>query len=1132
MKTKHLFFATALVASFASCTNDDIVEMQQGSNVERPTVDNVQLNFVAEGVDSRLTFGSNGYAWEADDVIGALNMDIPVVGAAEDANWTEKYTLKDFINTSYPFTYDAETKTWGTPGKMLEGNYFFAFPFTDYEGERVAKYSLVNQQQDGIKGAVVAKNYADNQVFVGYTPIKKGTGFDILTDIEMTSLLGAVQLRIKNEGEKTYHINKVVLQGTSVKSSFVLDPTDAAYKASKGTDVVVSSTMFNFANYIGDEEAAEYDKLAEDEVYDRMEALRAVADFNGTDKFVQLFINGTEEERAIAPEATAYALVMVNPIDYYTVDEDGDYTETKAANYEKLTLKIYTDEGIITVDDIAAVAKNGYVKSTRPGVANTVVIEFDEEDVKDANYLDIYTEEDLMQLLSWNIATAKKKTANAKLMADIELTKEALDLLKKNEKLTLKIYNAKDEDYTVTLAEELPITALDYEGLNILAKADMTGSPATASNAVVPVKVAGEIALTKESINLASIEVLKGATLNVNVLNANVPAAVTVNEGATLNIGAAAKTSNTVAITNNGKMNVAAGALVQGAVSNNAELNLNGVANNVANKGIVNMGATAKLLGGTNTTMAEDSEEDAVINMVSGATLDKINVGDDKAGRVKYVDGAIIVHTTATDGTKTSNVNSTVFVEVGGVSIAADTYKNKGVDLWVLTGDINVTACVTLKDVEVAKEATVVFTVVADSTFTATSLTVKKEGAISTNGTLSLTNLTVEKEAEWTNNGTTTISGTLTNNGSVYNNGTAQAGSVDRTKFVGSVNYKEGSINGGQSLEGAVWLQNAFIQKSVDDKAVLLKAVMTEYLTLNNIAVANLAGLNTHLTAWKDLVVAEGGAYYNSAKYGKIYKTEAGDLIAVTEEEYEAAVAAVATEQAANLKAVLSEELTTISEDLINPTVAETSGKSFFFVATGSGSTAKTAVTNAYDVFRNNICKSGVITNWKQPTTVTAARNLIEVGASKLSDTDVAAIIAAKCKFSFIYDDCNMEKLMKVWLDYSDALNKAGLVKGGNSAYYTVASSASVTETNKMAGVICDWALAVLSSTTTDNEVLTAAVTAVKAAGYTSVTSDDSFNGFTDAQVNAIWSAEKGLKQTTTKLQYQAAAAASFTTAD
>ena len=169
MKTKHLFFATALVASFASCTNDDIVEVQQGvANANRPTVDNVQLNFVGEGVDSRLTFGSKGYAWEASDVIGALLMDQPTGTTNKKATWNEKYNLTNWVNTSYPFSYNADTKVWSNDAKMLEGNYFFAFPFSSYNGGREVLHSLKGQTQTGVASKAVAESYAKNQFFVGY----------------------------------------------------------------------------------------------------------------------------------------------------------------------------------------------------------------------------------------------------------------------------------------------------------------------------------------------------------------------------------------------------------------------------------------------------------------------------------------------------------------------------------------------------------------------------------------------------------------------------------------------------------------------------------------------------------------------------------------------------------------------------------------------------------------------------------------------------------------------------------------------------------------------------------------------------------------------------------------------------
>ena len=161
MRTKHLFLATALVASFAACSNEDLFEAPQNVAKDgRPTVSDVKLNFTGDA-DTRLTFGSTGYAWESTDVIGALLMD-KVNTLDANKTWLEKYTLTEFIHTSYPFTYNTEDKTWGCNAKMLEGNYFFAFPWESYDGNRQVTHSITGQQQNGVKGSVVAESYAKN----------------------------------------------------------------------------------------------------------------------------------------------------------------------------------------------------------------------------------------------------------------------------------------------------------------------------------------------------------------------------------------------------------------------------------------------------------------------------------------------------------------------------------------------------------------------------------------------------------------------------------------------------------------------------------------------------------------------------------------------------------------------------------------------------------------------------------------------------------------------------------------------------------------------------------------------------------------------------------------------------------
>ena len=91
MKTKHLFLATALMASFAACTNEEIVsDVQQNVATGRPTVDNVKLTF-GENVDSRLVYEGK-WKWEATDKIGALLMDNvkPSWNHEMDADWSDK----------------------------------------------------------------------------------------------------------------------------------------------------------------------------------------------------------------------------------------------------------------------------------------------------------------------------------------------------------------------------------------------------------------------------------------------------------------------------------------------------------------------------------------------------------------------------------------------------------------------------------------------------------------------------------------------------------------------------------------------------------------------------------------------------------------------------------------------------------------------------------------------------------------------------------------------------------------------------------------------------------------------------------------------------------------------------------
>lgn len=1019
MKTKHLFFATALVASFASCSNEEIVEQQGVANVERPTVENVKLNFVGEGVDSRLAFGSNGYAWEADDVIGALNMDQPASGN----KWSTKYELKNFINTSYPFTYDAEADTWGTPGKMLEGNYFFAFPFADYDGERFAKYSLINQQQNGIKGAVVAQNYAKNQIFIGYTPIKKGNGFDILTDIEMTSLLGAIQLRIVNDGDKTYHINKVVVRSNALKGELVLDPT------SDYTHKYNVSDKFSPVNYLGkDFEGDEISSAVKTDIEkdlfkaERMEALRDVAKYQG-ENFAQLFISGAAEEREIAKGATAYALIMTSPADFYAYDvtkEDYSNTLVKVNEVDDptLLLDIYTDEGIIEGVNLLTAVKGSVsarVNSTKPGVANTIVVTFDDEDVKDNKSLNVYTEEDLAQLLSWNLGVTKKASLIATLMEDVTLTKEAFELLKSNDKLTLNIVNKTSGTEVLTIAEDVPADVLAYEGLVI-------------STAV---EAEGTVNFTKKSQKISSITALEGATLHIAENSAEVPVSVNIEEGAELTMVENASVSGAVIFNNKGTMTVAKGGNILGTVNNKATLNINGKVNKLNNTAIVNMGEAAVVEGGTNM-----GTEDAPAYIYTAANS-KVKSTQDAYGRIKYVATATIDPT-----------GGYVFDELTTATLAEATYKNKNVNLFILKGgEITISENLTLDNVEVAEGAVAGISVAkaasatdTDKTLTiSTSLKVNKGGKLTTNGNITLNGTTtIVKDAEWTNNATVSVGAAITNTGVVYNHGTMEE---SKALTHTGVAYTTEAFTNTWKITGLKKYEAPLADKQdVMDDAV--KAWLTSREATDLAEGTNYNGnpysvekFVTIMNAWKTVpsrkaivdAFEEKWVYAYSAS--NTTKAELVDEDGVVATEFTTAVNNVLDVVAAKVKALL---INKDGEFTVNP-----------FTEDARNSTLWKNQEEAYNHFRNAlatnanvIAKVADVKNSSKTTSYVAAAKdwtveCIAAAAWRLSAEDIEAAMAkttmtistSEVEFTYFYiwEGCELDEVMDVYRRYKTA---------------------------------------------------------------------------------------------------------------
>ena len=1018
MRTKHLFYTAAMAALFAACVNDDFETIGQQGNVAndgRPVAGDVKLNFTQAGADTRLAFGSNGYAWEADDEIGALLMD-NVLTLDEEKSWLEKYQLVNNIHTSYRFYYDSQNKEWKADAKMLEGNYFFAYPWEDYDGRREVAHSLINQEQDGIGGNVVAESYADNQFFIGYSQIKAGTGTNEVLDnsVEMVPLLGAIQLRITNTGTQTYHINKVVLSGhKDLASVLTFDPTKAAYvnpdDANKNWNLVntklptawgaSTEAYFNYANYLGvDGEAELYKYMTttpgdddyvynreDGDKYSRIEALRKVVNRSSLSKEMsaQIVINGTAEERALLPDAqnTAYVLVMSNPLKIYSsTDTEYDGVDGGDGVNNQLLLSIYTDEGFVQNINLAQlynesadnkVVTDSKIEEVAPNVSNTIGIQIDDNSFVTPDKMDIFNSADLEQFIKWNTAVTGSRNAKATLKQDVTFTADMLAALKANKNTKLTIIGGANIE--LTLAADVPATVLDEEQIVLQ------------STAIV---VEGELTLTEDSEKAASIEVAKDGKLTIDD-----PKAVVANieNYGTLTLGANSAVKG-ITINNYGTMEVVKGGDSKATVTNkkDAVINNNGYMQGVTNE------KDATIVLGENATLA-DVTNSGKIETAKGATVTGANNAD---GEIVFVDGADISGLETNDG-KTSIVYD-------GTTITKDT-KFEKINKIILTKSVTVTDDYTFAG-EVELQNNGVLSVNEGKTFTINSLLVSGEGTVSGKGTVKVTTVEVEEETgALTNNGNieVTVTGSFTNDGIVYNNG-----------YVG--------IEGGQTAIGytkkpGTWKYNNATDTTVD----------TSKQDAMDTAVATWASL------WGSWISSSTTDYYNGDPY-----------------DYKAFVAAVngsgnkdmkALKNALKAEGFTDANFETIEDKLVEPAefatavdkivtaanwtalkkeIIDTDGAFTGFTMPSADATLYDTEAEAYDAFAKYVATAEI-------KNVTDAK--VKAAIWKAGETEIADALAETTNGEYIYiwKGCKLDEVMKVYrmrkiAEWDVALNGEG----------------------------------------------------------------------------------------------------------
>ena len=568
---------TALMAMFAACTNDDFISngqgVQNGEAALRPTV-GVTLNVLeGDGTDTRLGY-ENGYKWKEGDKIGALLMD-EIRGYYEDNEpvrpfddleewaekpWTERYKLVDYVSTDYPFERQ-DDGTWTTNSKMLEGNYFFTFPFASYMGNREAVHSIGEQVQNGRD---VATAYAQNQFFIGYSRIFAGTEGDevMSSNLELTPVLGGIGITIVNNDDTPFTVKKVVLESKDFSTLIKIDPTQAKYVGEDFNNITVQEPYYNidknevkwwstsrpdayeknYFNYANYEEVKnsgkrnEYGEVIWEAInpfgemykdgkwvnntgrsanYMRQSALREIVNnVEESGHRAELTIENSPE---LGVRGQLQVMIMTTPYIYDVKKEDNP-----------IQAWIYTDRGIagpINITNVENAVSNGVtvnaenpITFVRPGRANSVTLMLHTNSIKmGASELDIYNEDDLKQLIEWNEGLNRIYKANLK--ADVVLDEEMSEMLMSEGWKSSNLQIVTGENYKVTLAEGV--------SKNILDKVLVKGN----------VEVEGELELGSKSFVNGDYTIAYADAFGMNSQEAEVEAQViSIAEGATVNI--------------------------------------------------------------------------------------------------------------------------------------------------------------------------------------------------------------------------------------------------------------------------------------------------------------------------------------------------------------------------------------------------------------------------------------------------------------------------------------------------------------------------------------------------------------------------------------------------------------------
>lgn len=423
MNKKLIFGALITSAIFASCTSDDMFEQNPQPTVgNRAVVGKVSFktsNAVA-GTRAAYSYDNKQYSFEEGDTIGVVLMDQivdPDYFNVEN-EWKNRFRIQDYIQTNYPFAYVADG-TWESDAKMLEGNYFLCFPYDRNNASRETYTFTVEEQSIGGKSkADFEKAMVENNAWVGYSKVERGTSNTEAIDAPLYPVFGASVFTIQNDGTESYEIQKIVLHGSKITNKAELKPKSMHFKLDECT---LKEDLSN---------AVDYSAVTSENVELSIEGGVTLA----TGKTINL------------PVFTGYSKVTAS----------GD-----------VFLDIYTDKGMIQDVDLTRVYGGTLIYNdiktdktlAELGAGKGVKLTFDDTSVKYPTYLEIINTESLEYLIEVNKDRTEPLWAVI-MNSESELTKEILDKLNESSIPSLMIETAPGEMLSITENDALDLSKI------------------------------------------------------------------------------------------------------------------------------------------------------------------------------------------------------------------------------------------------------------------------------------------------------------------------------------------------------------------------------------------------------------------------------------------------------------------------------------------------------------------------------------------------------------------------------------------------------------------------------------------------------------------------------------------------